>query len=213
MTVLIAMAAYPPSGEKPYVLFGSDSLEVIYSLAEDGVIEVDDRNESQQKIFRKHDKLFAFAGLFESSLVLNLMNFLDSEIAQETEIETTAEIILGFIRGQMFSENVTVYNISVIIGQIDKSGKPSLLAFDVNKDGLVQEPVDAVTLENELEYWVIPAGEEPSFAIKEKFQEGIEKSNLDMALVEQTIERFLKEAAGEYSETCNQDIKIKKLPL
>lgn len=207
LTILIAMAARPSNGEKPYVLFGSDSLEVKYRLKEDGTKEAVDRNESQQKIFRKHDKLFAFTGLFDLSVVLDLPDYLENRITKETDIKAAAEIVLGFIKGQ----KLLIYNISVIIGQIDSNEKPSLVGFDMDGEGQVGEPIEPVVLEGISEYWVIVAGEEPPVNLNEKLKSEIDRSNLSISSLEKSVEQFLRQVASEYPETCNQNIRIEKL--
>src|SRR5690625_3523605 len=111
MTVLLTVAVRPKDGLKPYLLMGSDSLQIkghsIFS--DDGEVmdvEVVSRDENYQKIFKVNDKLIGITGRYNEELTSLLVTYLKDN---DTQIKELTQLALNYVREYITNDDSIEY--------------------------------------------------------------------------------------------------------
>jgi len=209
MTVLIAIAARPNNVDQvPYILMGSDSLEI--NLERD-LTEIG-RNEDADKIFKVNDKLVSISGRFDPSFRGSFLEFLNEK---DCELARLHKLAYQFVYDHM--ENVEINDdakCAIYIGCCTKS-TPELVDIRINKNDL-SNAVCAYEVAGNEQFIVkmagsigVPKDDDLSDTFMSRVTKGCPTASL--SCVRKAAEEYLKNAAARYPETCNQNIKFKRL--
>lgn len=94
MTIVLAILVEPKNNHKPFVIFGSDSLQVDYQIEDSTEIELE-RVEDQPKIFEIHNSLIAFTGNVQKGFISDIRKFLTDKSSNKDDLSTLMDIAKG----------------------------------------------------------------------------------------------------------------------
>ncbi|MGE7951922.1 hypothetical protein [Lysinibacillus xylanilyticus] len=209
MTVIVAMVVNPKNGEKPYVLFGSDSLRVEYDLIDSEPVETG-RDENQQKIFIVQNNLISFMGLFDTD-ISDLLKYLENNTTVETKIEDIVDIAKEFIDRDLAREDSKTKYITVLFGQIDNNGNPVFAYLEFDKARYKDANIEYIKLKESPDFdYIVSGPDNHPKELEDEYVYEIEQND-SIDAVKKSTEQFLKQLASLFPENCNQDIKIKCL--
>lgn len=208
MTIIIAMAVLSEKEGKPYILFGSDSLQVDYELIR-GKKEVIGKKENQQKVFKFNDNLIAFMGVFDTDVVYALLDHLNNFTARETGLGEILELVKNYILSHLSEPDTVTENITVIVGKIE-SDFPKLVMFEATKNFDIEWNAELMEVIEMPDHQFYVSGEQAPPDLAAKLSNGINQND-SIESVTKNVSGFLKEVASIYPETCNQNIRIMHL--
>lgn len=208
MTVLFAMAARPEVGQVPYILMGSDSLEI--NLDKDR--NLISRNDDAKKIYKINDKLVSYSGRLDTCFREDFLKFLNEN---DCELSELYKVVYQYVYDYMVNVEIAPdAKCAIYIGCCNNS-IPELAEIKIKKSEL-SKAVHEHYVAEENQYIVKTAG---SIRIPEDddlFDTiignlGNSCPTLSLACVRKVAKDYLEKAAARYPETCNQNIKFERL--
>lgn len=207
MTIVLAILVEPKNNQKPFVIFGSDSLQVSYQIEGSTETEIG-KDENQQKIFEIHNSLIAFTGNVQRGFISEIMKFLIGNSSEKTDISTLLEIAKGYVMSHL-KESSTKY-ITITIGTLDTDGKPKLKNWKVEKANETKEESHSLETSNEKPFRFLTVGMEAPDNLMDSLENDINNED-DFDTVMKNAKKFLGNVAILYPDECNQNIKLKAL--
>lgn len=209
MTVLIAIAAKPNNVDQvPYILMGSDSLEIILErdLSEIG------RNEDADKIFKINDKLVSISGRLDPIFRSSFLEFLNENDCELNQLYKLAyQYVYDHIENVELNENAKC---AIYMGCCNNS-TPELVEIIIDKSDLTNATCTYEIAEYD-QFIVkmtgsisVPKDDDLSDTFMSRVNKGCPTASL--SCVRKAAAEYLKSAAARYPETCNQNIKFKRL--
>ncbi|MBT2701590.1 hypothetical protein J7E79_30545 [Bacillus sp. ISL-40] len=209
MTVLIAIAARPNTGEVPFILMGSDSLEINLdkNLTEIG------RNEDAEKIYKINDKLVSVSGRLDPGFISSFLQFLDEN---DCELSKLYKLAYQYVYEHIV--NVEIHadaKCAIYIGCCNNS-TPELVDIRIKKNDLSNTVCTYEVAETNGQFIAkmagsitVPNDDDLFDAFKSRVEERCQ--TLSLICVRRAAEEYLKKAAARYPDTCNQIIKFERL--
>ena len=205
MTIVLAILVEPKNNQKPFVIFGSDSLQVKCQIEGSTKKEIG-KDENQQKIFEIHNFLIAFTGNVQSGFISEIIKFLAENSSKENDISTLLEIAKGYVMSRI--KESSTEEITITIGTLDTDGKPILKYWKVIKaNETIDEPLSLET-SNEKPFRFLTAGVEVPDDLMDSLENDIKHED-DFDTVMKNAKKFLGNVAKRYPDVCNQNIKLK----
>lgn len=208
MTVLFAMAARPEVGQVPYILMGSDSLEI--NLDKDR--NLISRNDDAKKIYKINDKLVSYSGRLDTCFREDFLKFLNEN---DCELSKLYKLVYQYVYDYMVNVEIAPdAKCAIYIGCCNNS-IPELAEIRIKKSELSKAIYKHHVPEKD-QLLIKVAG-----SIREPEDDDLFYSILgnmtercpDLALprVRIVAKEYLEKAAARYPETCNQNIKFERL--
>lgn len=204
MTIITALIMNPENNQEPFVVFGSDSLQVDF-LIEGVNKKIVGRYENQQKIFKLQNSLIAFTGNFEEGLIYEILDYLESNTSKESDIFYLIEIAKEFLLSRLVGS--TTEYITITIGTIGADGNPKLVNFIINNGNEIEYETKLLELRTGVPFKFMTAGVEVPDELFNSLARELD-GEYELKIVTLCLEKFLKEVAKLYPDTCNQNIKI-----
>lgn len=216
MTVMLTVAVKPKDGLKPYILMGSDSLQVkgVPAYSEDGEvidIEVVSRDNHYQKIFKVNYKLIGMAGYFSDELTDLLISFLKEN---DTTIDKLTQIAHDFIKDYVANDNSVEYQrVTLSLGSCENS-VPTVSYIEVDTRTLPETIIDVCEITKVGSFVQIFSGNrKKTLDLQDAFIKRVLNNsiNYNIRSVRNAAKEYLEQSALRYPETCNQNIVFKRL--
>ena len=216
MTVMLTVAVKPKDGLKPYILMGSDTLQIQGhpTFSEDGdVVSIEEvsRNENYQKKYHINNKLIGMTGRFNEDLTNLLINFLKEN---DTTIDKLSQIAHDFVKDYITNDiSVEYQRVTVTIGSCDDS-RPTVSYIEVDTRYLSETIIDICEVTEAGSFVPIFTGNRKNTPdLQVAFIERVQNNsiNYNIRSVRNAAKEYLEKAALRYSETCNQNIVFKIL--
>jgi len=216
MTVLLTVAVRPKDGLKPYLLMGSDSLQIkghsIFS--DDGEVmdvEVVSRDENYQKIFKVNDKLIGITGRYNEELTSLLVTYLKDN---DTQIKELTQLALNYVREYITNDDSIEYQrVTVTMGSCENS-RPRISYIEVDTRDLPETIIDVCEVGKIGSFVPVFAGNRKNTKdLQEAFNGRVlnDGINFNITVVRRAAKEYLEKAAARYPETCNQNIVFERL--
>ncbi|GAB6553203.1 hypothetical protein ACQVSN_07030 [Bacillus mobilis] len=208
MTVLIAIAANPNTDQVPYILMGSDSLEI--NLDKD--LTLMSRNEDANKIYKIKDKSVSISGRFDPSFRNSFLEFLQEK---DCELSKLHKLAYQYVYEHMVNVEINPdAKCAIYIGCCNNS-VPELVEIRIKKSDL-SSTVCTYEVAEKNQFIVKIAGSirvPNDDDLSDQFMSRVAERcpTLSLTCVRRAAEEYLKKAAARYPETCNQNIKFERL--
>lgn len=210
MTVMIGIAVVPKDGLKPYLLMGSDSKKVEGFLESDGSISYDVR-EDAEKIFKIGTKLVGVAGRTPPNFISDLVKFLrDNNCCLSKLCKLAIDYTKGYFESSEDLLDLTP-RCTMIFGNCEKQ-QPEIGRVEVDFRDLSKAHSSVFKLDT-FNFAPVFIGISGTNDLQKKFNNRVKNNNpnLNSIAMKRAASDYLKEAALRNLETCNQEIKFKKL--
>ena len=216
MTVMLTVAVKPKDGLKPYILMGSDSLQIqgyptFSANGEVTGIEEVSRNDNFQKIYNVNSKLIGMTGRFNEELKELLINFLKEN---DTKIEELSQLAHDFVKDYITNDSSIEYQrVTVTIASCDNA-RPIVSYVEVDTRGLSETIIDICEVTEFGSFLPMFTGNRKKTSdLQVAFIERVQNNsiNYNIRSIRNAAREYLEKAALRYPETCNQNIVFKRL--
>ena len=216
MTVLLTVAVNPSNNDKPYILMGSDSLQIkghgIYS-DEGELIDIDEyyRDDRYEKKFEINRKLIGLTGRYNEDFNELILNSIKENDVNAVEM---SKLLHDYTKKLVESDkDIENQRITITIGTIEK-GVPILSYIEVDTRDLPETILDTIELKQKGSFVPVFAGNrKKTIDLQENFNQRVMNNsiNFNMTSVRKAANEYLVKSAERYPLTCNTNITFKRL--